>query len=261
MSGPDCCASPSGAGRWRATSVAALLGPAAFAISFQLKTGDLDPGAPELRPDSRYNRDVAYVNAHYGLSSDQFVVMVETPPEHCKHFATLFESRPAGRGRCGRWTGCKTTASPAEMVRFFTAGRFEGNPKWLAHSAQCVDAQHRRRPGHVDRPELADPRCAVTPLIAYLADHKADTLTPRGRRRRGLRREHGDPGASSSSSPPDRPASRRPPTSSCSEANRRMLVLLYAAVVVLCFITFRSWRAVDRGAGAAAHHLGRCARR
>ena len=42
-----------------------------------LKTGDLDAGAPELRPDSRYNRDNAYMNAHYSTSSDVFVVMLK----------------------------------------------------------------------------------------------------------------------------------------------------------------------------------------
>jgi hypothetical protein len=40
------------------------LGIGSFAISHAyLQIGDLDAGAPELRPDSRYNRDVAYINA------------------------------------------------------------------------------------------------------------------------------------------------------------------------------------------------------
>jgi hypothetical protein len=32
----------------------------AMRVSLQLKIGDLDPGAPELRADSRYNRDNAF---------------------------------------------------------------------------------------------------------------------------------------------------------------------------------------------------------
>ena len=40
-----------------------------------MKIGDLDPGAPELRADSRYNRDNAYVVANYSASTDLFVVM------------------------------------------------------------------------------------------------------------------------------------------------------------------------------------------
>ena len=44
-----------------------------------MKVGDLDPGAPELRADSRYNLDNRFVIDHYQASSDVFVIMVETP--------------------------------------------------------------------------------------------------------------------------------------------------------------------------------------
>jgi len=230
--------------RWAtaATAVSIALGLAAFAISFQLKTGDLDPGAPELRPDSRYNRDVAYVNAHYGLSSDQFVVMVQTPPEKCKQFATLSEVDRLGAS-LRQVEGVKATASSADMVRFFTAGQFEGNPKWLAIPRNASMINTAVDQVIVDRPELAEPRCAVTPLIAYLADHKADTLARVVAAVEAFDREHGSPerqfqlAAGSAGVEAATNIVVR-------EANRRMLVLLYAAVVVLCFITFRSWRAV-----------------
>ena len=39
----------------------ALVTVAGFMVSLNLKIGDLDPGAPELRPDSRYNQDNAYI--------------------------------------------------------------------------------------------------------------------------------------------------------------------------------------------------------
>ncbi|WP_412071757.1 efflux RND transporter permease subunit, partial [Pseudomonas fluorescens] len=48
-----------------AVLVAALLGIGGFAVSQHLKIGDLDSGAPELRADSRYNRDNAYITQHY----------------------------------------------------------------------------------------------------------------------------------------------------------------------------------------------------
>ncbi|HEX7983838.1 MAG TPA: RND family transporter, partial [Duganella sp.] len=45
--------------RWAlgAIAVALLLAAGGYALSTRLKIGDLDPGAPELRADSRYNRD------------------------------------------------------------------------------------------------------------------------------------------------------------------------------------------------------------
>ena len=52
---------PLGARRDR--RVGACSRSAGFVVSPHLKIGDLDPGAPELRPDSRYNRDNAYITA------------------------------------------------------------------------------------------------------------------------------------------------------------------------------------------------------
>ena len=57
-----------------------------------LKIGDLDPGAPELRPDSRYYRDNAFITANYALSSDQFAIIIKTPPEGCLKYETLVEA-------------------------------------------------------------------------------------------------------------------------------------------------------------------------
>jgi uncharacterized protein len=230
--------------RWAMAAVVAatVLGLAASAISFQLKTGDLDPGAPELRPDSRYNRDVAYVNAHYGLSSDQFVVMLQTPPDGCKQFATLTEVDRLG-AYLREVEGVKATASASDMVRFFTAGQFEGNPKWLAIPRNASMLNTAVDQVIVDRPELAEPRCAVTPLIAYLADHKADTLTRVVEAVETFAKAHGSPEREFQLAAGS--AGVEAATNIVvHEANRRMLVLLYAAVVMLCFITFRSWRAV-----------------
>ena len=68
---------------------AAGLAVAASALSTRLQIGDIDPGAPELRPNSRYNRDTAYMASHYAASSDVFVVMVTTPYAQCGQYDTL----------------------------------------------------------------------------------------------------------------------------------------------------------------------------
>ena len=61
-----------------------------------LKIGDLDPGAPELRPDSRYNRDNAYITANYALSARP----VRGDREDRQ--GRLPQVRDAGRGRPAR---------------------------------------------------------------------------------------------------------------------------------------------------------------
>ena len=59
--GRSSTASRRAAGRWAPIVVAAVLTAGGLAVSQRLKIGDLDPGAPELRADSRYNRDNAYI--------------------------------------------------------------------------------------------------------------------------------------------------------------------------------------------------------
>lgn len=99
-------------------------------VSSHLKIGDLDPGAPELRADSRYNRDNAYITANYSLSSDQFAIMLKTPAEGCLKYQTLVEADRLG-WLLQQQPGVQTTVSLVNAVRQITAGSFEGNPKWL----------------------------------------------------------------------------------------------------------------------------------
>src|SRR5690606_17507036 len=84
--------------RWASVTLAltAILAVAGFAVSLQLKIGDLDPGAPELRADSRYNLDNAYITANYSLSSDLFAVMLKTPSEGCLKYESLIEADRLG---------------------------------------------------------------------------------------------------------------------------------------------------------------------
>jgi predicted RND superfamily exporter protein len=225
-----------------AITASLVLGFVALGISEQLKTGDLDPGAPELRAHSRYNLDDAYVKAHYGLSSDQFVVMLVTPPGKCNDYATLVELDRFGAGM-KQVDGVKATASAADMVRLGTAGQFEGNPKWFAIPRDASVINTALADVMSDRPELVDQRCSVMPLIAYLGDHKADTLTRVVNAAEAFGREHNAPGrrfelAAGSA------GIEAATNIVVKQAHHRMLVLLYAAVVILCFITFRSWRAV-----------------
>ena len=225
-----------------AVIAAALLATVGFGVSLQLKTGDLDPGAPELRADSRYNRDAAYVTGHYALSSDLFVTMLVTPKDGCKEFATLVEADRLGAA-LRQLPGVQATASMADGVRQYLAGQFEGNPRWMTLSRNPGNLHQARDWILSDRPELVDNACSVTPVVAYLADHKAETLARVLQAVEQFARDH------------DAPQRRFLPAAGSAgieavtnivvrQAQTRMLVVLYASVVLLCFITFRSWRAV-----------------
>ncbi|MDF9907256.1 UNVERIFIED_ORG: putative RND superfamily exporter protein [Pseudomonas reinekei] len=230
--------------RWAtvAVIVAGLLAAGGFMVSTQLQIGDLDPGAPELRADSRYNRDNAYITDNYSLSSDQFAVMVKTASEGCLKYETLVEADRLG-WLLQQQPGVQTTVSLVNAVRQITAGSYEGNPKMLTIARNQDVLNYGAQQASVNNPELFNSDCSMMPVVAYLADHKAQTLEHVVSIAGAFAREHsngerqfmlaaGSAGIEAATNIVVR------------EANRTMLVYVYGAVIVLCFITFRSWRAV-----------------
>jgi predicted RND superfamily exporter protein len=225
-----------------AIAVALVLGVVGYTYSLQLQIGDLDAGAPELRPDSRYNRDNAFITSHYGISSDVFAVMVKTPPDQCRSFETLTETDRLG------WTlaqvpGVQRTVSLADTVRAYTAGGFEGNPKWLTISdnQSLIDAQINNAMSW--NSEFLNSPCSLIPVLAYLSDHKAATLERVVDAASAFAAGHdtadrkfllaaGNSGVDAATNIVVR------------KANHAMLFYVYGAVILLCAITFRSWRAV-----------------
>ncbi|HTP98700.1 MAG TPA: MMPL family transporter [Casimicrobiaceae bacterium] len=230
--------------RWAigAIAVSAVLAAAGFAVSTQLSIGDLDPGAPELRRDSRYNLDNAYITGHYALSSDQFAVIVKTERDGCLKYETLIEAdRLAWALR--QVPGVQTTVSLADSVRQITAGSFEGSPKWLTLNRNQDVLNFAGQQTSVNNPDLFNIECSVMPVIAYLSDHKAETLDRVVDAALAFAEQHDDK---------DRKFLLAAGTAGIEaatnivvkQANRTMLLYVYAAVIVLCFVTFRSWRAV-----------------
>jgi predicted RND superfamily exporter protein len=225
-----------------ALAVALVLAAAGFAVGLDLKIGDLDPGAPELRRDSRYNQDNTYITSNYALSSDQFAVIVKTDKEGCLKYETLIDAdRLAWQLR--QVPGVQTTVSLADAVRQITAGSFEGNPKWLTISRNQDVLNYGAQQASVNNPDLFNTECSVMPVIAYLADHKAETLDRVVAAGAEFARQHddknrvfllaaGNAGIEAATNIVVR------------DANRTMLLYVYLAVIALCFVTFRSWRAV-----------------
>lgn len=230
--------------QWATSTIAGalLLAIGGYYVSLDLKVGDLDSGAPELRADSKYNLDNTYITKHYGISSDVFAVMVKTPPDECRTPESLIETDRLG------WTlmqvpGVQRVNSMADTVRSYTAGSFEGSPKWLTIS----DAQNLIDPQVSNalswNTEFMNSDCSLMPVVAYLSDHKAETLERVTKAAEAFAAAHntkerrfllaaGNSGVDAATN------------EIVKKANRDMLYYVYGAVILLCFITFRNWRAV-----------------
>ncbi len=231
--------------RWAlgAIAVALLLAGAGFAVSERLQIGDLDAGAPELRADSLYNRDNAFINGHYGLSSDMFVVIGKSSLTNCDadHYQMLADVDRLEMA-LQDVRGVQTTSSAASLTRLITSGAYEGYPKWYTINRTPAILNRSLFQVLLDRPDLISPACNTMPVIAYLTDHKAATLNRVLDAAQRFADSHKTPThqflLAAGSAGIDAATNIV-----VKEANQRMLLLVYAAVILLCLITFRSWRA------------------
>jgi uncharacterized protein len=229
--------------RWAtgALLVTAGLTAGGFVIGLHLQTGDLDPGAPELRTDSRYNRDNAFIATKFGLSSDVFAVIVKTKPDSMSSFPTLTEEDRLEQ-QLRALPVVQGTVSAADMARYGTSGINEGSPKWFTLSRQASLSSQATFDLKTNDPELMNTDGTAGTVIAYLTDHKASTLDQVVKITESFARTHtngdrqfllaaGNAGIEAATN------------IAVLQANERMLMFVYAAVVLLCLITFRSWRA------------------
>ena len=139
--------------------------------------GTLQAGSPELRADSRYNRDAVDIANNYDVGLDWLSVVLETPPspENCDRVALgPFEQDLV-------WTlqnapGVTGVTSFTSMMRTYSEGYNENNPKMSVvpidpnyYAALAIEINRVRGFVNVD--------CSMTAVHAYLADHKATTIT------------------------------------------------------------------------------------
>jgi hypothetical protein len=199
-----------------------------------LKIGDLDQGAPELHPDSRYNLDNDFVIRNYSTSSDVLVVMVKTEREGCSSYQALAAMDQL------MWTmdntaGVQSTISMVTVSKQVIKGMNEGNLKWesLSRNKHVLNNSIARAEG------LYNADCSVAPVLVFLNDHKAETLERAVAVVEDFAAEHNQEGLEFILAAGN--AGIEAATNEVIAASETtMLVAVYAAVSFMCLLTFRS---------------------
>lgn len=227
--------------RWALAAIVVALGLAAAGseLRSRLKVGDLDPGAPELRADSRYNRDSAFIATHYDAGADVFAVMVKTADGNCGSHEIL-RRIDALEWQLAQLPGVQFTRSAASFDRYLLTAFNEGNPKWydLTPNGSLLNNLTARVPR-----DLINESCNLLTIYAHLADHKADTLSAVVATVEQFKRDNDNQEAEFQLAAGN--AGIEAATNIVvKQASQRMLVWVYGAVALLCLVTFRSWRAV-----------------
>jgi len=208
-------------------------------FSQAMKIGDLDAGAPELRPDSRYNLDNTYIVDNYSTSTDLFVVMVKTEVEQCAQYQNLVWVDQF-QWHLRNVTGVQEVKSVADVSKFGLFGMNEGSLKWygLNRNQLMTNASLSKTPQG-----LMNKDCSMVPVLVFLNDHKAQTLEnvvnavsefKVANQVEGLEflMAAGNAGIESATN------------MVIEEAQTEMLIWVYAIVIIICLITFRNGRIV-----------------
>ena len=216
--------------------VAVLMAIGGFYVSKDLQIGDLDPGAPELRANSRYNKDVSYVIHNYSVSTDVFAVIVKTPPDGCVDYEHLSLANEL-EWRLRQLPGVEDVRGLNVRTRQIMSGINEGYPKWLAMFRNQDTINYAVN--ELVTLEYVDPGCSIWPMLVYLADHKAATLEGVVAALEQFNEEWPNDkaqflGAAGSS------GFEAATNIVVKKANREMLFYVYGAVILLCMLTFRS---------------------
>ena len=203
-----------------------------------LQIGDLDQGAPELRPESRYNQDNNFIISNYSTSSDVLVVMVKTPNEGCSTYDTLAPMDEL-MWRMQNTEGVQSAISMVSVSKQVIKGMNEGNLKWetLSRNPDVLNNSIARADG------LYNADCSLAPVLVFLNDHKAATLTRAVGVVQEFAQEHNKEGLEFLLAAGN--AGIEAATNEViAKSELIILVLVYICVAVMCLITFRSFGAM-----------------
>ncbi len=168
----DAFSTPRGA---RATLWATALAlVAAVWVGKGVPIGDTHPGAPELRPTARYNRDVAAIRRHFSVGGDLLVVYAESDTDACidhrllshlDSFTSHMDSQP----------DVLTAISLSKWARRAYAVYNEGNPKWYALPRDNENLKTATGDASSDT-GLNNFDGTVLPVYVFVKDHTAKAI-------------------------------------------------------------------------------------
>jgi len=145
-----------------------------WAIQSQRIIGDATTGVPELRPDSRYNRDFAAVTGNFSIGTDILKLITETAPETCAQYDTLNQIDTFA-WRMQNIEGVQSVKSIATVVRQAYLGLMDLEPKFgvlprNGNVLSLINQDIQTTSG------LLDFHCAAMPVFVFTADHRAATI-------------------------------------------------------------------------------------
>jgi len=203
--------------------------------------GTLQPGAPELRPEARFNRDAVAISSSYDTGLDWLTVIFEAPADSCGNVPLgLYQDDFVDQMR--HVPGVQSVDSYSQMLRTYNEGYNEGNPKMNvipidSANYSALSTEIARIRGFMRKD------CSMVAAHLFLRDHKAVTINRVIDAIKKFRSENTLDGvhvALASGNAGVLAAVNE----EVEKSELPMLLYVYAVIVILVFFVYRDFRAV-----------------
>ncbi|HET8881654.1 MAG TPA: efflux RND transporter permease subunit [Solimonas sp.] len=141
----------------------------------KVRIGDTTEGVPELRPDSRFNRDAHAIASHFTLGVDQLKVIVEGFPDACIDHKAMAEIERFSWYMQNQ-DGVRDVMSLQDLAKLAYSGLNEGrlNAEVLPRAPQSLAQSTALVPTTTG---FLNDDCSALSLWIFTRDHKAETIT------------------------------------------------------------------------------------
>lgn len=136
--------------------------------------GDSQAGVPELRPDSRYNKDTEAVVSNFAIGTDILKVIAETDPESCIKYDVM-EQIDRFTWHMENEPGIQSTLSLPGIAKQVNSAFSEAVPKFRVLPRNQYVMVQAITPVPTSS-GLLNPNCSAMALFLFTEDHKAVTI-------------------------------------------------------------------------------------
>ncbi len=227
-----------------------LAGAAVFGIAIWQSQGrhigSLQPGAPELRADSRYNRDAVAIVDRFDVGLDWLTVVFEAAADRkgdvCSRSDELLFADDFA-WRMSSVPGVVSVDSLAGQLKLYNAGLNEGNPKMATVLRDSHGLGSEVRGVDNRMAGLSTHDCRVQGINLYLPDHRATTIKGVVAAVKEFRKSNSLDGVNIRLASGN--AGVQAATNEVLAASELpMMLYVYGAILLLVFLAYRDWRAM-----------------
>jgi len=137
--------------------------------------GDAQEGVAELKPDARYNQDAAAITKKFALGVDILNVIAEGRPNACTLSYPTMELVDRFAWHLQNVPGVQQVMTLPMAAKIVNAGWNDGSIKWRT-LPRDADSLRLATQGFETDTGLLNTDCSAMPIMAFLSDHRADTI-------------------------------------------------------------------------------------